>query len=171
MQDGDSHRPRSTGPQGDGWPVHPGRPPGSTLGRFLSVVWALVPVLSLGLGTAPAFTYAAVRLKSRLVGWWTAFYWVALGVALAFDYPGQALPETSVRSQVQEWIQWVVLILLGTVQAFLVRRRLLDPDRYRDGRPAGHGWFRHALGAPPAPADLGVRDAWDPSGPTDEPQP
>jgi len=140
------------------WPVSASNSADGFVARALSVAWALVPVATVGLGTAPAFTYAAVRLRSKAVRWWTAFYWLCLATALVFDRPGEVMPESSWRSQAQEWIQWIALILMGTTHAFLIRRRLLEGTRDSDEGGVDGGRFR-ALGIPPPPTTEGFRDA------------
>jgi hypothetical protein len=125
----------------------------------LSVAWALAPVLTVGLGTAPAFTYAAFRLRVAAVWWWAGIYWAFLITALAFDRPGQALPASSWRSQIQEWIQWIVLILMGTTHAFLIRRQLVDGTRVGGDQGEDRHGVRRALGLAPRPATEGVHDA------------
>jgi len=144
----------------DQWPSSSGAR--SLVARAFSVVWALVPVATLGLGTAPAFTYAAFRLRSKVVGWWALFYWLCLTTALAFDRPLQSLPESSWRSQAQEWIQWIVLIVLGTTHAFLIRRRVLEGTRDSDEAVVVLSGIRRVLGIPPlsSTGDQGQSARW-----------
>ena len=49
----------------------------------LSVLWALVPLVTLGWGTGFSFAYAAVRLRDAALGWWAAGYFVAGAASLA----------------------------------------------------------------------------------------
>jgi hypothetical protein len=49
---------------------------GEGISPFLSVLWALVPLLTLGWGTGFSFTYAAIRLRDRVLGAWAAAYFV-----------------------------------------------------------------------------------------------
>ena len=132
------------------------------MARVLSVVWALVPVATLGLGTAPAFTFAAVRLRSKAIRRWAAFYWVCLVTALILDRPGAVMPESSWRSQDQEWIQWIVLMLMGTIHAFLIRNRLLEGTRDSDETIVVLSGIRRALGIPPrsSSGDQGESVRW-----------
>jgi hypothetical protein len=96
---------------------------------FRSVLWALVPLVTLGWGTGFSFAYAAVRLRDAVIGWYAAGYLVAGATAFA-------LLATS-NSQSGGWkaavgtILTFALIALGSAHAFGIRRYLVDPSAPR----------------------------------------
>jgi hypothetical protein len=102
----------------------PAAPSSSLFARVFSVIWALAPLFTTGLATPACFTYAAVKLRSRTLRWWAAVYWVVLIAALSLVQPWGYVPEASWRSQVQNGLT-LLLMLAGTIQAFMIRRRLL----------------------------------------------
>lgn len=98
----------------------------------LSILWALVPLVTLGWGNGFSFAYAALRLRDAVVGWYAAGYF-AVG-ALSF-----ALVAVS-NSQGGDWRGIVgtflilILIALGSAHAFAIRKHLIDPSAPRRRR-------------------------------------
>jgi DNA uptake protein ComE-like DNA-binding protein len=99
---------------------------------LLSILWALVPLATLGWGTGFSFAYAAIRLRDAVLGWCAAAYFVV--GALSF-----ALVATS-NSQGGDWrgtlgtFLILALIALGSAHAFGIRKYLVDPSAPRRGR-------------------------------------
>ena len=63
-------------------------PPSHPMRWILSVIWALLPIASLGLLSAPCVLYAAIRLKSRRLGVFTAVYAALTVIAIWLEsYP------------------------------------------------------------------------------------
>ena len=123
MGDGSPTWGSSAGMQGPGAPR-------SLFVRVLSVIWALAPLFTVGLATPACFTYAAVRLRSRSLGWCAAAYWVILIAAVSLVPPWAYVPDSSWRSSAQGLLTWL-LILAGTTQAFVIRRALLEGPQLR----------------------------------------
>src|SRR5262252_2229991 len=98
---------------GHGWPLIPGTPgsagwrpsemsPSPTAGtrvhgtdrRALSFVWAILPVLTLGIATPFLIAFAARRLRSRTLGWCSAGWlaavigWLGLAGSSQIFYSG-----------------------------------------------------------------------------------
>src|SRR5271169_2658302 len=93
-----------------------------------SILWALVPLLTLGWGTGFSFTYAAIRLRDRALGACAAAYFV-LGMAsfiLVASSKSQGDWQINVGTAMA-----LTLMALGTAHAFAIRRRLIKPG----GRP------------------------------------
>ncbi len=88
----------------------------------ISVLWALVPLLTLGWGTAVSFAYAALRLRDGVLGVWAWAYFV-LGVTsfllIASDNSGWRENAGAALA--------LILIAVGSVHAFVVRQRLVEP--------------------------------------------
>jgi DNA uptake protein ComE-like DNA-binding protein len=97
----------------------------SRLTRWLSVVWAVIPVLTLGWGAPFTFTYAALRLRSKVLGLCAGAYGVAAVVSF---YLAGNNNENSWQSNAGAAIA-VVAGCVATAQAFVIRGRLV----------AGHG--------------------------------
>src|SRR5205807_9221841 len=87
---------------------------------WVSVVWALVPLLTLGWGTGFSFTYAAVRLRSWALGAMAGVYF-ALGLA-SFLLVSSSNSENQWQGDLGAAIA-LTLIALGTAHAFAVRPR------------------------------------------------
>jgi hypothetical protein len=82
-----------------------------------SVLWALIPVLSLGILTPVPFAYAAIKLKDRALWAITTVYalvWLALLVALG---AGSQLAPV-----------FVLFVAAATVHAFVLRPRVFAPS-------------------------------------------
>jgi DNA uptake protein ComE-like DNA-binding protein len=96
-----------------------GRP--SRFARPLSVVWALIPILTFGWGAPFTFTYAALRLRSKALGLCAGAYGVA--AVVSFYLAGND-NDNSWQSNVG-----VALALLAggvaTAQAFAIRGHLV----------------------------------------------
>jgi DNA uptake protein ComE-like DNA-binding protein len=92
-----------------------------------SVLWALVPLVTLGWGTGFSFAYAAVRLRDVALGCWAAGYFLAAAASLALLGAS--------NSQGNDWQATIgallafVLIGLGSAHAFGIRKHLVDPSR------------------------------------------
>jgi hypothetical protein len=104
---------------------------------FGTILWALLPLLSLGLLAPVPFAVAAVRLRQRWLWVVTAGY--AIGSALLIV--GAFSPEGGWG----EALSGTVLLLLmagGTTHAFVLRRRVFVPSPTRIER----GWTRWGTG-------------------------
>ncbi|GAA2497294.1 ComEA family DNA-binding protein [Streptomyces longisporus] len=95
------------------------------MSRAGSVLWALVPLLTVGLGTMVILGWAAWRLRSRALALASAVALIVTVVALALT----SAPADSGRSSAGGGLIVVVLIGGGLVVTFGVRSRLVDPDR------------------------------------------
>ncbi len=114
---------------GDGLqPVERGR----GISPSLSVLWALIPLLTLGWGTGFSFAYAALRLRDGILGAWAGVYFV-LGLA------SFTLVASKSQGSWQENVGGVlalVLVGVGSAHAFAIRRRLTtggSPRQYSTG--------------------------------------
>jgi DNA uptake protein ComE-like DNA-binding protein len=116
-----------------------GRP--SRFAQLASVVWALIPVLTLGWGAPFTFTYAALRLRSRALGFCAGAYGVAAVVSL---YLGGNDNDNSWQSNVG-----VAVALLaggvGTAQAFAIRGRLVAGKQGQGVNDSALGHATHQL--------------------------
>jgi hypothetical protein len=99
-------------------------PPGPTRTRrgFGTIVWALIPLLSLGVLAPVPFAHAAVRLRQRRLWVVTAVY--AAGSLLLIL--GAFLPEGGWGDVVFGTLG-LVLMTAGTTHAFLLRGRVFAP--------------------------------------------
>ena len=90
-----------------------------------SVLWALVPLVSLGLLTPAAMAYAAYRLRSRILGAATVLY--AAAVVAAFT-ASAAAPRGGAHGGVSDLLTacFAASWLGGTVHAFMIRRRVFS---------------------------------------------
>jgi hypothetical protein len=104
-------------------PVNSGAtvPSGPTQRRlgFGTIVWALLPLLSLGLLAPVPFAVAAIRLRQRQLWVVTAGY--AIGSALLIV--AVSAPEGSWGEALSVWVG-LLLMAGGTTHAFLLRRRV-----------------------------------------------
>ena len=66
------------------------RPPWTPGRKVASWIWAFAPLLTIGLATAPAFLYAAVR--QRTAAWWAAFGAYAVTTGVIFYSTSQPEP-------------------------------------------------------------------------------
>jgi DNA uptake protein ComE-like DNA-binding protein len=110
----------------------------SRFSRGLSVVWALIPILTLGWGAPFTFTYAAVRLRSKALGLCAGAYGVA---AVASFYLAGNDNDNSWQSNAGAAIA-VVAGCVATAQAFAIRGRLVTGQ----GEKGGTGGNDSALG-------------------------
>ncbi len=90
------------------------------LSPLLSVLWALVPLLTFGWGTGFSFTYAAIRLRSWAFGAFAGVYF-ALGI-VSFTLVGSNPSESAWSNFGAAMV--ISLMALGTAHAFGIRRRL-----------------------------------------------
>ena len=111
------------------------------ISRPLSVLWALVPLLTLGWGTWLSFAYAAIRLRDGVLGAWAGVYFVLGLTSLTLV--------ASSKSQ-GDWEAYLgtvlalILVAAGSAHAFAIRKRLTDSEspaavRNRLGFSAGTG--------------------------------
>lgn len=100
----------------------PSGPTRSRLG-FGTILWALIPLLSLGLLAPVPFAMAAVRLRQRRIWLVTAAY--AIGSALLIV--GAFTPEGG-RGEALVGPVLLLLMVGGTTHAFLLRRRVFTPS-------------------------------------------
>jgi hypothetical protein len=89
---------------------------------FGTILWALIPLLSLGLLAPVPFAHAAVRLRQRWLWGVTAAY--AIGSLLWIV--SVSIPEGSL-ADTMFGISALALIVAGTPHAFLLRRRVFAP--------------------------------------------
>ncbi len=85
-------------------------------------VWALIPLITLGLASVATFGYAAIRLRSRSLGLCAALYALA---AVAFLYLTNSGPEKSWQSNLGVGIGLTAAVL-ATGHAFAIRQRVQD---------------------------------------------
>jgi hypothetical protein len=130
-----AYHPHMAGPvpKSPEWPPRPpgGRPdaplpvpfPPVPRGGPEGIGWAVIPLLTCGFGTSPAFVYAAVRQRSARLGRFAAGYGVATGAVflpLAVGWP--------VLTVLLLMINWVV----GSVHAFAERPKAFPRRTPRD---------------------------------------
>ena len=98
----------------------------------LSILWALVPLVTLGWGTGFSFAYAAFRLRDGVLGWSAAgyFLWVSSPSrsSAASDNDGSGWQGTLGTFLI------LALIALGSAHAFGIRKHLVDPTTPRRRR-------------------------------------
>ncbi|WP_152646237.1 ComEA family DNA-binding protein [Streptacidiphilus albus] len=118
-------------------------PPVGRMSPAGSVVWALVPLLTIGLGTMAALGWAAYRLRSR---WLTVSAVLALVVTVIVLWLSNSAT-TSTANNIDGTLIVVVLIAGGLGITFAVRGRLVRPEpTLLDG---GSGRLRFSVKAPP----------------------
>lgn len=100
---------------------------------FTSVLWALVPLLTVGWATGFSFTYAAIRLRNWALGVVAGVYF-ALGM-VSFILVGSSTSTSDWRLNVGTALA-VFLMVLGTAHAFGIRRRLTGQPELN---PSGFG--------------------------------
>jgi hypothetical protein len=96
-----------------------------------SVLWALLPLVTLGMATVFVTGWAARRLRSRALAWCGVVALVATVLALALT----AAPQGSALSATGGLLILVVLMGGGLALTFTVRERLVDPGRGHRPRP------------------------------------
>jgi DNA uptake protein ComE-like DNA-binding protein len=103
------------------------------MSRPLSVLWALVPLLTFGWGAGFSFGYAALRLRDGVLGAWAWVYFV-FGVT-SFILVVSSKSDNDWEGTVGALLA-IILIAIGTGHAFVVRRRLSESasvPQYRVG--------------------------------------
>lgn len=96
----------------------------SAVRRIVSVVWAILPLATLGFLTAPLMVYASYRLRHWLQFLLTALYTAAMVGWHAFDFGPQASPtQNSLYSACI-----TINMLFATGHAFVVRRKVFRLD-------------------------------------------
>jgi hypothetical protein len=83
-----------------------------------SVLWALLPAVSLGFLVPVPFLHAAVKFRDRLA-WFVAGAYLVVEVALLVRLSALPLEESSVYD-----FLWLSLIIVATIHAFLLRGRV-----------------------------------------------
>jgi hypothetical protein len=92
----------------------------------LSVLWALVPLFTLGWGTGFSFAYAALRLRDAALGWYAAGYFVA-GATSFLLLAASGEQGAGWRGTIGTFLL-LGLIALGSAQSFGIRKHLVDPS-------------------------------------------
>lgn len=92
---------------------------------FGTIVWALIPTLSLGLLAFLPFTHAAIRLPNPRRWLVAASYVVAMAVVIG---PLGAASNTSDTGAALFTAGWFGLIAVATVHAFLLRGQVFAPS-------------------------------------------
>ncbi|MFP3987094.1 helix-hairpin-helix domain-containing protein [Streptomyces sp. E11-3] len=110
-----------------------------------SVWWALIPLLTLGMGTAFVLGWAAYRLRSRGLAIIAGVAFVAMLVAL----PLSGAPGDSAGSAVSGALI-IALASGGLAATFLIRPRLVDRDHVEAA--TRQGWGPQSRPAPSRPA-------------------
>jgi predicted Ser/Thr protein kinase len=137
------HRQHSMGPghagPGPYGPHHSPTPPGAPTG--LTVLWALVPLFTCGIGTPFTIGYAAARRRSVLLGLAAGLYGAGIAIFLiaigAYDDVDQIPDPLDAITTVGLFGSWIG----GTVHSFLIRSSVFGPRTApygRAGMPAGH---------------------------------
>jgi hypothetical protein len=92
----------------------------------VSLAWAVVPLVSMGLLTPVSLGYAAYRLRSRKLAAATAWYTVAVSIAFAISatHPSASEARTSATSGGVLTACLAASWVGGTVHSFLIRRRV-----------------------------------------------
>jgi len=106
-------------------PVAPSRTSRASLpSRALSVIWALIPIATLGVGAPFTFTFAAIRLRSRAIALCAGAYGAATIATLILLGIGS---DTSWEGNVGFSVG-VIAGAVATGQSFAIRKRLLNPE-------------------------------------------
>ncbi len=93
-----------------------------------SLIWALAPLLTLGLAAVPCFVFAAHRLRSRAVYVAVAGY---SALTLLTVWGGSTDSQTNLQSDVGS-LAVMFLVALSTVQALMIRRSLFFENESDD---------------------------------------
>jgi DNA uptake protein ComE-like DNA-binding protein len=88
----------------------------------LFAAWALVPLVTLGLGSVATFAYAAIRLRSRALGLCAAVYGSA---AVAFLYLVNSSSDTSWQANLGVGIG-LTFAAVATGHGFAIRQKVQD---------------------------------------------
>ncbi len=104
-------------------------PPGPASRRLGvgTVLWALIPALSVGFLAAVPFAHAAIRLKQPRMWAVTAAYGAGTLVALVFSTG----PEGGQGDEVLGYLV-IALMIVATVHAFALRRRVFAPSQQQE---------------------------------------
>lgn len=108
--------------------------------QVLSVVWALIPVLTFGWGAPFTYTYAAVRLRSKALGLCAGAYGLVAMVTFYFEGSSN---DNSWQSNAGAAIA-LVAGAVATAQAFAIRERLIRPSRSLDKGRSDDAAIAHA---------------------------
>ena len=105
-------------------PHPPGAPAVSRGRRAARVLWALLPLLTLGFAAGPVFWYAAARLRSW-VPTACGFGYLAATVT-GFTLESTSYNVTTPLSVAGAWIWLPVVPVVSCAHAFVIRRRVFD---------------------------------------------
>lgn len=83
-----------------------------------SILWALLPAVSLGFLVPVPFIHAAAKFRDRL-SWFVAGAYLVVEAALLARLSALPLEESSVYDYL-----WIGLIIVATIHAFLLRQRV-----------------------------------------------
>jgi hypothetical protein len=100
---------------------------------FATVLWALIPVLTIGLLAFLPSAHAAVKLRGRRMWLPPAAYAAATVVVFG---PLGAASNTSDAGALAFTGAWFALILVATVHAFMLRRRVFSPPEVQPAMAA-----------------------------------
>ena len=102
---------------------HDPSPPAHPIRWTLSVIWALVPIFTLGFLSAPCVLYAAIRLRSRRLGAFTAIYTAFTACSLWLSsYPFDSWQSSS-SATIFLCMGWI-----ATIHCFGILRQVVSPD-------------------------------------------
>ena len=96
--------------------------------RVLSVIWALLPIATLGIAAPFTFTFAAIRLRSRAIGLCAGAYGAVASASLFLLGVGS---DTSWEGNVG-FSMGFVAGAVATGHSFAIRKRLLLPEGDED---------------------------------------
>lgn len=94
---------------------------------FVTSLWALIPVATLGFGTLPLMIHAAVRMKNRLQALAVLPYVAATTLVFALD------PDTSGTAEALFGTGMLINLIGGVGHAFAIRSRVWDTEDEGDG--------------------------------------
>ncbi|GLW10923.1 hypothetical protein Misp01_60510 [Microtetraspora sp. NBRC 13810] len=142
--------------------VPPSHPPIrlSSTRQTLSIVWALLPLLTLGIGTVFVIGSAAARLAQQKL-WLAAsgylgYFVFVMVLAPGVDYP----PQDELRNTVAMWLWFGGMCGGGTLHAFLIRKQVFQPKAQVPDSPTD----RPRPTDPPSTPPGRPSPTWDPWG-------
>ena len=106
-----------------GTPARDSSRPSHPIRWTLSVIWALLPIASLGLLSTPCALYAAIRVKSRRLGVFTAVYAAfTVGAVRLESYPFDTFPSAAGATIL------LCMGLVATIHCFAIIREVVTRD-------------------------------------------
>ena len=111
--------------------------PKSRLSRLGTALWALIPALSFGLLAFVPFLHAAIKLRGARM-WAVAAFYSAATLGFYVDIGLTDVNESTDNASGLAASLWVALIVVATVHAFVLRRRVfaVDPVQVLEEQPA-----------------------------------